>query len=149
MARFYASPSDLQFLRNMATQAIKDRTAIVSVGCTAFTQKSGCRQFRWPPQAFCPECHSCEFDWEALGGIGTVSSFVVVHYCRFPKGHTVCHCPLTNGRHERWSYANQQRDRLPLAEHSGWNASAAGIRGRYPYNDARQIPPAVKFNSRP
>lgn len=53
-------------------------------GCKAHELRaqrcSGCGQFRWPPQAFCPDCHSWEFEWQVLGGTGTVSSFVVVHY---------------------------------------------------------------------
>lgn len=53
-------------------------------GCKAHELRAqrccGCKQFRWPPQAFCPECYSWKFEWETLGGTGRVSSFVVVHY---------------------------------------------------------------------
>jgi len=43
-----------------------------------------CKNFRWPPQAFCPHCYSWKFDWTQLGETGTVSSFVVVHYVSIP-----------------------------------------------------------------
>jgi uncharacterized OB-fold protein len=43
-----------------------------------------CEKFRWPPQAFCPHCHSWNFDWTRLGETGTVCSFVVVHYVSIP-----------------------------------------------------------------
>jgi hypothetical protein len=39
-----------------------------------------CGQFRWLPQAFCPECYSWDFAWTTLSDTGTVTSFVVVHY---------------------------------------------------------------------
>lgn len=44
----------------------------------------GCARFRWPPQAFCPECYSWQSEWQALGDTGTVASFVVVHYVSIP-----------------------------------------------------------------
>ena len=39
-----------------------------------------CQRFRWPPQAFCPECYSWKFDWTRLPETGEVTTFVVVHY---------------------------------------------------------------------
>ena len=41
---------------------------------------SDCQQFRWPPQAFCPECYSWNFAWTRLAETGKVATFVVVHY---------------------------------------------------------------------
>jgi uncharacterized OB-fold protein len=41
---------------------------------------NACGEFRWPPQAFCPECYAWDFAWTKLGGTGRVDSFVVVHY---------------------------------------------------------------------
>ena len=43
-----------------------------------------CGQFRWTPQAFCPQCYSWDFDWTKLEETGTVDSFVVVHYVSIP-----------------------------------------------------------------
>ena len=39
-----------------------------------------CQHFRWPPQAFCPECYSWNFEWTRLPQTGKVETFVVVHY---------------------------------------------------------------------
>jgi uncharacterized protein len=39
-----------------------------------------CQRFRWPPQAFCPECYSWNFEWTRLPQTGKVETFVVVHY---------------------------------------------------------------------
>ena len=38
------------------------------------------QHFRWPPQAFCPECYSWKFEWARLAETGKVETFVVVHY---------------------------------------------------------------------
>jgi uncharacterized OB-fold protein len=57
-------------------------------GCKAHELRaqrcSGCGRFRWPPQAFCPECYSWEFAWEKLAETGTVNTFVVPHYVSVP-----------------------------------------------------------------
>jgi uncharacterized OB-fold protein len=45
---------------------------------------STCGKFRWPPQGFCPECYSWDFEWVKLGETGTVYTFVVVHYVSVP-----------------------------------------------------------------
>jgi len=39
-----------------------------------------CQRFRWPPQGFCPECYSWEYEWSRLPQTGKVVTFVVVHY---------------------------------------------------------------------
>lgn len=39
-----------------------------------------CQRYRWPPQAFCPECNSWNFEWTLLAETGKVATFVVVHY---------------------------------------------------------------------
>ncbi len=46
---------------------------------------AGCGVFRWPPQAFCPECYSWDFTWERLPGTGTVYTFTVAHYVTVPS----------------------------------------------------------------
>ena len=43
-----------------------------------------CGRFRWPPQAWCPSCHSWDFEWAGLSGRGTVQSFTVVHHAVVP-----------------------------------------------------------------
>jgi uncharacterized OB-fold protein len=57
-------------------------------GCKAHELRaqrcSQCRQLRWPPQSFCPECYSWDFEWAKLAETGTVYSFVVVHYVAIP-----------------------------------------------------------------
>ena len=57
-------------------------------GCQAHELRAqrcaGCRRLRWPPQAFCPECHSWEFEWVKLGETGKVYTYVVVHYVSVP-----------------------------------------------------------------
>lgn len=45
---------------------------------------SACDRFRWPPRTFCPACYSSEYEWAALSGRGTVSSFSVVHHVASP-----------------------------------------------------------------
>ena len=46
---------------------------------------SACGRFRWPPQGFCPKCHSWEFEWVHLSGRGTIKSFSVVHHSAIPS----------------------------------------------------------------
>jgi uncharacterized OB-fold protein len=60
-----------------------------------------CKKFRWPPQAFCPDCYSWKFDWTKLSETGTVASFVVVHYVSIPAyqedvPYVVAHITLDN-----------------------------------------------------
>ena len=43
-----------------------------------------CGRFRWPPQPFCPDCHSWDYEWQRLSGQGRVESFTVVHYAASP-----------------------------------------------------------------
>ena len=40
---------------------------------------ASCHKLRWPPQSFCPHCHSWEFSWDKLATTGTIVSYVVVH----------------------------------------------------------------------
>ncbi len=46
---------------------------------------AGCGAFRWPPQAFCPECYSWDFAWERLPETGAVYTFTVAHYVTVPS----------------------------------------------------------------
>ena len=45
---------------------------------------SGCGKLRWPPQGFCPYCHSWESSWAKVAHTGTVVSYVVVHQATAP-----------------------------------------------------------------
>src|SRR5881409_3878795 len=45
---------------------------------------SGCGKLRWPPQGFCPHCHSWESSWAKVAYTGTVVSYVVVHQATAP-----------------------------------------------------------------
>ena len=38
-----------------------------------------CMQWRFPPAPVCANCGSKEAGWEALSGLGTITSFVVFH----------------------------------------------------------------------
>ncbi len=40
---------------------------------------SSCGRLRWPPQGFCPNCYSWDFDWTELSHTGTIQSHVVIH----------------------------------------------------------------------
>ena len=57
-------------------------------GCKAHVLRaqrcSGCDRFRWPPQAFCPECYSWDFEWVELPGKGSIYTFVAPHYVSVP-----------------------------------------------------------------
>jgi len=48
-------------------------------------QCTGCGRFRWPPQGFCPGCHSWDYEWRLLAGGGRVVSFSVVHHSAVPS----------------------------------------------------------------
>ena len=45
----------------------------------------GCGKLRLPPLPACPECHSRDFQWEELSGLGSVWSFTVVHHAFRPN----------------------------------------------------------------
>lgn len=44
----------------------------------------GCNTLRHPPGPVCPHCHSFEWDMVEASGLGTVYSFVVMHYPEVP-----------------------------------------------------------------
>lgn len=44
----------------------------------------GCNTLRHPPGPVCPHCHSFEWDTVEASGLGTVYSFVVMHYPEVP-----------------------------------------------------------------
>jgi uncharacterized protein len=46
---------------------------------------SGCGKHRWPPQSFCPHCHSWDFEWVTIGQTGVIASYVVVHQATAPS----------------------------------------------------------------
>jgi uncharacterized OB-fold protein len=43
-----------------------------------------CRELRHYPQPMCPSCHSSEFDWAKLSGLGAVYSYTVAHRAFHP-----------------------------------------------------------------
>ena len=43
-----------------------------------------CRQFRWPPQAICPNCHSFEATWQQITPTATLYSYTIVHHVAVP-----------------------------------------------------------------
>jgi uncharacterized OB-fold protein len=43
-----------------------------------------CRRWIWYPQHLCYECNSANLGWEAIGGKGTVYSFIVVRHGLHP-----------------------------------------------------------------
>lgn len=45
---------------------------------------SDCGELRHPPRPMCPHCHSVKFEGHESTGKGTVYSFVVMHYPKFP-----------------------------------------------------------------
>jgi uncharacterized OB-fold protein len=48
----------------------------------ALQQCVDCKQFRYPPRALCPACHSREAQWKAVSGDGRVYASLVM--CRSP-----------------------------------------------------------------
>lgn len=57
-------------------------------GCKAHELRaqhcSACGHFRWPPQSFCPDCYSWDFEWVKLAETGTIYTFVAPHYVSVP-----------------------------------------------------------------
>jgi hypothetical protein len=45
---------------------------------------SDCGHWRFPPAVLCPRCLSERSSWEALSGLGTVYTFIVVHRPQHP-----------------------------------------------------------------
>lgn len=43
-----------------------------------------CRVLRHYPQPFCPECHSSDFDWAPVSGLGHIYSYTVAHRAFHP-----------------------------------------------------------------
>lgn len=55
-----------------------ERGEILIQRCTA------CEVLRHPPRPMCPECQSTKWDFVATAGVGTIHSYVVIHYPEVP-----------------------------------------------------------------
>jgi len=47
-------------------------------------QCTQCQQFRWPPQAICPDCHSFEAKWQQIQPTASLYSYTIVHHVAVP-----------------------------------------------------------------
>jgi uncharacterized OB-fold protein len=50
-------------------------------------QKCGNGHWRYPPAPICPECLSLQHEWQPIGGLGTILSWVVFHRRYFDDYH--------------------------------------------------------------
>jgi uncharacterized protein len=83
-----AAPAEAAPVAKRPAPGVSDDTRFFWEGARAgqllIQRCKGCGTLRHPPGPVCPSCHSFEWDTVASSGLGTVYSFVVMHYPEVP-----------------------------------------------------------------